>query len=211
MRFGEIAAEVVLPPGFLVGGFRIASLIGSGGMGTVYRAVQERLDAPVALKVIKPNVKAFDQALSRFEREARQIAQLRGKSPHVVQIYDFGRDSGTGLYYIAMELVDGPGVDRILARTRRLPVSDALRVARQAAAGLAVAHDHGIVHRDVKPENLLLSTAGKESLAPQRTTTARRAGALAAAILLAAAAAAAAAEPGGPGSPPRAESLAAVP
>src|SRR5512137_1884385 len=92
-------------PGFTIGGFRIVSQIGSGGMGTVYRAVQPRLDAPVALKVIRSGKDGYKDAVTRFGREARQIAQLRGRTQHVVQIYDFGSDDVAGLYFIAMELV----------------------------------------------------------------------------------------------------------
>jgi serine/threonine protein kinase/class 3 adenylate cyclase len=149
-----------LRPGFTIGGFRIVSQIGSGGMGTVYRAVQPRLDAPVALKVIRSGQDGYKDAVARFGREARQIAQLRGRSQHVVQIYDFGSDDVAGLYFIAMELVEGEGIDRILSRRGKLDEQQAARIVRQAARGLAVAHGLGIVHRDLKPENLLLGRDG---------------------------------------------------
>ncbi len=151
---------IPIQPGFSVGTYRVVSLIGTGGMGSVYRAVQERLDALVALKVIRASQENYQEAVARFEREAKQIAQLRGRTQHVVQIYDFGRDDTAGLYYIAMELVDGDGLDRVVERSGPLSEQQAVRLVRQAARGIDVAHSMGIVHRDVKPENLLLGIGG---------------------------------------------------
>src|SRR3990167_8591118 len=146
--------------GRVVGNARIQSIIGGGGMGVVYRAVQEQLGAPVAVKVIRHGFGEQAQIAARFEREAREIAKLRGRTPYVVQIYDFGRDEATGAYYITMELVEGEGADRLLRRHVRLPETAAARLVRQAASGLAVAHAAGIVHRDIKPENLLVAREG---------------------------------------------------
>lgn len=150
----------LIQQGYTIGTYRVVSLIGTGGMGAVYRAVQERLNAPVALKVIRSNLENYQDAVGRFEREARQIAQLRGRTQHVVQIYDFGRDDVAGLYYIAMELVDGEGLDRVVGRLGRVSEDRAVRLIRQAARGIEVAHGLGIVHRDIKPENLLLGHGG---------------------------------------------------
>ena len=83
-------------------------------MGAVFRGVQERLGAPVAVKLLRDHFRQSENARLRFEREARQIARLRGKTPHVVQIYDFGWDAALQLYYIAMEHVDGESLGELL-------------------------------------------------------------------------------------------------
>ncbi|MCI0341960.1 MAG: bifunctional serine/threonine-protein kinase/formylglycine-generating enzyme family protein [Planctomycetales bacterium] len=153
----ESALEFV---GKSLGGSRIVAVIGGGGMGTVFRAVQDRLKAPVAIKVIRPEFAANKDVVARFEREAHEIARIRGKTAHVVQIYDFGRDDDTGVYFIVMELVEGEGLDKILRRIGRFRESDALRIGRQAAAGLEAARLHGLIHRDIKPANLLLAPGG---------------------------------------------------
>jgi|GEM_PF-1202922 len=135
-----------------IGGCRIERLIGRGGMGAVYEAVQLSLERQVALKILPENVSEDEIYTARFEREARSIAALN--HPNIVQVYDMGKDEASGLYYIVMEYVEGGS----LAGNVKVPLGekDALRYAAQAAEGLGAAHGQGIIHRDIKPDNLLL-------------------------------------------------------
>ncbi|MHC5018967.1 MAG: protein kinase domain-containing protein [Planctomycetota bacterium] len=146
--------------GETIAGCRVESILGAGGMGVVYRAHQERLDAPVALKVIRRAYSDNENLIARFEREARGIAKLRGKTNHVVQVYDFGRDEAHGIYYISMEFVEGQGVDQILKAEGAIDPKAAAKIIKEAAEGLEVARQLGLVHRDIKPENLLLTADG---------------------------------------------------
>ncbi|MFF1823397.1 serine/threonine-protein kinase [Kribbella sp. NPDC058245] len=139
--------------GEVVGGrYRIVAAIGRGGMGDVYRAVDEVLQREVALKLVRP-VPMTLMAVERFRREARAIAQIR--DPHVVAAYDFGDDGESS--YLAMELSCGCSVGEELRESGPFEPARALYVVRQAAAGLAAAHREGVVHRDIKPDNLLLA------------------------------------------------------
>jgi formylglycine-generating enzyme required for sulfatase activity/predicted Ser/Thr protein kinase len=154
---GEPYAALI---GRVIGGCRLVSLIGEGGMGTVFRGVQERLGAPVAVKLLRDHFRHSDNARQRFEREARQIARLRGKTPHVVQIYDFGWDAALRLYYIAMEHVDGESLAELLDRHGSLPPREALEAARQTALALEAARADGVIHRDIKPDNIMVARSG---------------------------------------------------
>jgi serine/threonine protein kinase/tetratricopeptide (TPR) repeat protein len=135
-----------------VGPFRIVKLIAEGGMGAVYEAVDQRLGRPVALKVIRPEVAEHERARARFLREAHAAAAL--EHDHIVRIFQVGEDRGT--LYLAMQLLRGRTLDERLKQ--RPPLSDAevLRIGREIAEGLAVAHARGLVHRDIKPANLWL-------------------------------------------------------
>ena len=135
--------------------YELGRLLGRGGMGEVYEALDLDLDRRVALKFVAPELAADADALKRFEREARSAAAL--SHPHIATLYAFERDGSRT--FIAMELVGGESVrDRI--RRGPLPIADALAIARDAAAALALAHRRGIVHRDVKPENLMFDDDG---------------------------------------------------
>ncbi|MFF0344745.1 serine/threonine-protein kinase [Kribbella sp. NPDC004875] len=148
--------------GLVAGRYRLHELLGRGGMGTVYRATDEVLVRPVAVKLMTPLAEPESLARpERFLREARVSARIQ--SPHVVATYDFGRDHDR--YFIAMELVKGSSVADELRRTGPFPADAALRIVRQAAAGLAAAHQLGIVHRDVKTANLVLDDDGAVKLA----------------------------------------------
>ena len=140
------------------GAYEVLEQLGAGGMGRVYRAKNVTLERIVALKTLAPILSADEAFVQRFLKEARAAARLN--HPNIVQIYDFGCEEGT--YYLAMEYVDGPSLRTLLGHAR-LAERDAIVLVRHAVAALAVAHAAGIVHRDIKPDNLML-TARKDRL-----------------------------------------------
>jgi serine/threonine protein kinase len=152
-------------PGSLgvIGGFELLEPIGQGAMGTVYRARQLSLDRIVALKVLPPSFAEDQRFTERFQREARAVASLANH--HIVQAIDSGRDAKTGLWYFAMEYVDGPSLGRVLKEKGALPERQVLGIARQVAEALECAHTNRIVHRDIKPDNILLTRTGEAKLA----------------------------------------------
>jgi serine/threonine protein kinase/TolB-like protein len=141
-----------------IGRYVDLTLLGQGGMGAVYRGRDPELDRPVAIKVM---LHATPDFVTRFRREAQSIAKLA--HANIVQVYDFGVD-GDGNPYFVMELIDGTPLDAIVQQRGKLPPLEAVRLGRQAAAGLAAAHRAGIVHRDVKPSNLIVDGAGNVKL-----------------------------------------------
>ena len=147
--------SVLLDTGTKLGPYEIIALVGSGGMGDVYRAHDTNLKREVALKILPLNFAGDPNLLIRFRREAQLLASLN--HPNIVTIYDIGLDSH--IVYIAMELVDGKGLDEILA-IGPMPMRDVLDIAAQIATGLAVAHETRIVHRDLKPKNVMLRKDG---------------------------------------------------
>jgi len=136
--------------------YRLVRMIGSGGMGTVWEAEDETLGRPVAVKVLSESLAAGEHAVRRFEREAQAAARLSG--PYIAAVYDFGRSEGRP--YIVMELVPGETLADRLAREGPLPPLEASRIATRVAEALEEAHRAGIVHRDVKPGNVMLTPAG---------------------------------------------------
>ncbi|HVK16787.1 MAG TPA: serine/threonine-protein kinase [Fimbriiglobus sp.] len=148
--------------GQFVGPFEVVSEIGSGAMGTVYRARWHRDGkvSPVALKVIALGLASNDGAMARFEREANILKQLR--HPHIVRLYATGRHKQTP--FIAMEFVNGEGLDRILGRRGKMSWEDVVGYAKQLCEALQHAHEKGIIHRDLKPSNLMVTPDGKLKL-----------------------------------------------
>ncbi|MBI3831916.1 MAG: protein kinase [Planctomycetes bacterium] len=135
---------------------RIMSKLGQGGMGSVYRAVHTTLGRPIALKVLPVEFTRSPEYVARFMREARAVANL--SHPNIVNVHDAGEQNG--IYYIAMELVDGASMGALTHYYRPLSEVECLNFLLQAAKGLAAAHARGLVHRDLKPENLLVSREG---------------------------------------------------
>ncbi len=140
-----------------LGPYRILLVLGAGAMGVVFLAEDTRNRRQVALKALKPNVQSSDQASKRFLREGKATADL--KNDHVVAIYDVGQSGDVP--YLAMEYLRGETLETYLQRSGRLPVAELLRIGREAAEGLAAAHGHGVIHRDVKPANLWLEGNGR--------------------------------------------------
>ena len=135
--------------------YEILDRLGEGGMGTVYRAVDTRLDRPVAVKLLREESTASNENKKRFVQEAKAASALN--HPHIVTIYDIGQDQG--VHFIAMEYVVGASLAQLLARTK-LSVNQALEYAVQIADALAAAHGAGIIHRDLKPANIMVSDKG---------------------------------------------------
>ncbi|HET9933150.1 MAG TPA: protein kinase [Polyangiaceae bacterium] len=138
----------------LSGKYRLVSILGQGGMGSVWRAEHLALRAPVAVKLLAPAFEARPETWARFHREAQSAANLR--SPHVVQILDHGVDQETQTPFIAMELMEGESLAERLSRVGRLSPEDTLKVITHTARALTRAHDAGILHRDLKPGNLFI-------------------------------------------------------
>src|SRR5262245_47072697 len=136
--------------------YEILARLGAGGMGTVYKARHRLMDRLVALKVINPALVGWPEAVRRFRQEIRAAACLT--HPNIVAAYDAEQADET--HFLVMEYVEGVSLDRVLADEGPLPVERACHYARQAALGLEHAHACGMVHRDVKPHNLMLTPAG---------------------------------------------------
>ncbi len=149
-----------LKPGSTIGGYEIVGTAGEGGMGKVYRARHIQLGRTVALKVLSHTYASDPQFIERFRREAKALATL--SHPNIVGVYDFGVEAG--LPYLAMEFVEGVSLRKLLSE-RRLPPEEAFQIVPQLCDALEFAHAAGIVHRDVKPENILIDRTGTVKIA----------------------------------------------
>jgi serine/threonine protein kinase len=147
--------------GQTIGRYRIIAVLGSGGMGIVYKACDEIIERNVAVKVLSRELSSNESALARFLSEARAAGKLT--HPNVVAIHEVGEEAAT--YYLVMELVTGGSVADLLQKTSRLSVLDATRIIVDAARGLGAAHAVGLVHRDIKPSNLLMTETGSVKVA----------------------------------------------
>jgi serine/threonine-protein kinase len=137
--------------------YDVEELVGHGGMSSVYRARDRLLERHVALKFLHDQYMTDDEFVERFKREARSVAQL--SHPNIVTVIDRGEDDEH--QYIVFEYIDGENLKELLVRSGRLPVRDALELGLQIARALAFAHEQGLVHRDVKPQNVLLNGDGR--------------------------------------------------
>jgi serine/threonine-protein kinase len=149
-----------LPGAVVAGRYRIAGLLGRGGMGEVYRATDLTLGQAVALKFLPEAASRDDRALARFYNEVRVARQVT--HPNVCRVYDIGEVDG--LHYISMEFVHGEDLASLLRRIGRLPSDKGIEMARKICAGLAAAHDKGVLHRDLKPANVMIDECGNPVL-----------------------------------------------
>jgi serine/threonine-protein kinase len=137
----------------LNGRYRLLSQQGSGGMAVVYKAQDVRLGRTVAVKVLRPSLTADPSFLQRFQQEARNVANLA--HPNIVTLHDFGQDANT--YYMVMEFIDGQDLKKIIRGSAPFTVERALHIAIQICAGIGYAHRAGLIHADVKPQNILIT------------------------------------------------------
>jgi serine/threonine-protein kinase len=145
-----------------VGGYRLLRRLGAGGMGEVYLAYDEDRDLKVAVKVLGETLASNQKYVDRFYREAKSGALLN--HPNIVRTLHFGQDRGTGKHYLVMEYVDGGSAQSLLDHLGRLSVGDMVHLAIDIARALEHAHSRNIVHRDIKPDNVLLSRSGLAKL-----------------------------------------------
>lgn len=160
IRIGDTVLELVdeksEPIDIDIPGYTIVEKTGSGGMGTVYKARQLSMDRIVALKVLNERYSNNAEFVDRFIREARAAGKLN--HPNVIHVHDISRANGR--HYFSMEFIDGPSVRELLRQERRIEVNKALDIVLQAAKALEFAHENRIVHRDIKPDNLMLTKEG---------------------------------------------------
>ena len=147
----------------ILGRYRLERRLGLGGMSTVHEALDLRLQRPVAVKLLADHLADDATFVSRFQREALSAARL--VHPNIVQVFDSGLDPETGQHFIVMEYVAGPSMAEVLRDRGYLAVPEAVDIVGQACQGLDYAHRQGVVHRDVKPGNLLRSPDGVIKLA----------------------------------------------
>jgi serine/threonine-protein kinase len=149
-------------PGRALGGYRLLSPLGVGGMGTVYLAFDEASQRRVAIKVLSPELARSPLHVGRFQREGRSAAALN--HPNIVRGLGFGLDTETGLHFLVLEYVDGCTAQALLDRKGRVDPPDVVAIGLAVARALEYAHGRGLIHRDIKPENLFLSRAGTTKL-----------------------------------------------
>ena len=137
--------------------YEILGKIGTGGMADVYKAKDHKLNRFVAVKVLKPEFREDTTFIRKFRSEAQAAAVLT--HPNIVNVFDVGDDNG--VYYIVMELIEGITLKEYISKKGKLSVKEATSIAIQVSMGLEAAHSHGIVHRDVKPQNIIISMDGK--------------------------------------------------
>src|SRR5262252_4646014 len=153
---------MALAAGTRLGSYSIVSALGAGGMGEVYKAFDARLDRHVAIKVLSPGVAEDAERMARFEREAKSISALA--HPNICALFDIGDQAGSP--YLVMEYLEGETLAARIARGP-IPLEQALAIAADIASALEHAHAHGVVHRDLKPGNVMLVKGRAGSAVPQ--------------------------------------------
>ena len=158
-------ASRLAPDALLAGRYRIAAFLGRGAVGEVYEAFDQELGDAIAIKILRPEIARDERALQRFKREI-QLAR-RVTHPNVCRVFDLVHhtgsttsqtgDSSPGQAFLTMELLRGETLEQLIKRTGRLEVKLALEIATQVAAGLAAVHEQNLVHRDIKPTNIMVS------------------------------------------------------
>lgn len=152
---------MVKPGMFISERYEIIEKVGSGGMADVYRAKCHRLNRYVGIKILKPEFSADKNTVAKFRAEAQSAAGL--SHPNIVSVYDVGDDGD--LHYIVMELVEGITLKKFIEKKGKLEIKEAIGITIQIAQGLEAAHDNHIVHRDIKPQNIIISREGKVKVA----------------------------------------------
>ncbi|MBF8255931.1 MAG: Serine/threonine protein kinase [Anaerolineales bacterium] len=147
--------------GATLGRYQVVGRLGRGGMADVYKGFQPSLDRYVAIKVLHPSMVEEAEFVQRFQREAKSVARLR--HPNIIQVFDYDNQGDT--YYMVMEFLDGPtlkaALEEVHRRKEEMPLQVALRIVSDVGAALAYAHEVGVVHRDVKPANIMLDRSGR--------------------------------------------------
>ena len=148
----------MISPGMMISErYEIIDKVGSGGMADVYKAKCHRLNRYVAIKILKQEYSNDAKFVTKFRGEAQSVAGL--SHPNIVNVYDVGDDNG--LYYIVMELVEGITLKKFIEKKGKLDVKEAVGIGIQIAQGMEAAHDNHIIHRDIKPQNIIISKEGK--------------------------------------------------
>ncbi|MDO9464291.1 MAG: protein kinase [bacterium] len=142
--------------GKIVGKYKIVEKIGEGGMGIVYKGIQISLNRPVAMKMLPQNLASDKDFVTRFKQEALSVAKLNHRN--IIQVYDTEQLEGN--YFIIMEYIEGETLDELLKRKKALPLDFTLEILQQVGMALSYAHKHGVVHRDVKPGNIMIAADG---------------------------------------------------
>ena len=151
-----VAARALLPGTLLAERYEVLQLLGEGGMGAVYKARDRELDRTVALKVIRPELLGQPKVLQRFKQELVLARQVTHKN--VVRVFDLG--TASGITFITMEFLEGQSLADLLEKRRFSPV-ESVRIARQVCRALEAAHGENYIHRDLKPQNIMVSEVGK--------------------------------------------------
>ena len=149
-----------LAVGQVIGTYGIVRKVGAGGMGEIYEVSHSRLAGRYAMKVLRAEAAAASEALLRFQREAKVTSALQ--HPNIVQVIDFSTTEG-GQPYLVMEFLDGPELAQVMKGSKPLPLPRIVSYVKQIASGLMAAHEHDVVHRDLKPQNIfVLKVAGSD-------------------------------------------------
>src|SRR5207302_4771355 len=150
--------SLLLPPGTIIGNrYRLVQILGEGGMGAVYKARDMELDRVIALKVIRPELASNPEILQRFKQELVLARQVTDRN--IIRIFDLGE--ADGIRFITMEYVEGTSLYQVLQEQGQLPVKDAAEIIEQVLTGLKAAHREGVIHRDLKPGNIMRDPQGR--------------------------------------------------